>query len=445
MARRESVKLARMSVPPCGPAPDDRQPVRVTVLMPVAAPYREGLFASVAADPRVSLRVVYLDAGQPSWDVPAGYFRTDHAYPATHLRSWQLPRRGRTPVMVPRGLRAALRTGEPEVVVASEYGPAAQFARLWAARRGVPHLLFTECTAAVEDHIGGLQRRLQHAFARRVDGAIAVSSAARRRLLDLGLPPDRVTVALQAAELAAIREARRTGPGGDGDGGAPGSALRVLSVARLVPDKNVALLLRAAAQAAAELPRPVAVDLVGEGFLRPRLEAIAADLPLSVTFHGHRRGQELGALYAAADVFTLLSSYEAFGVVLREAAAAGLPIITTSVVGAAGDVARDRENAYLVRPGDLSAATVALTRVLGDPRRAAEMAAASAAIDREIAGGEAEAFVEAVLAAAGRRRGAAGAAGTAEPVRWRPRWRTDRPPSPEPQPLIEAEVPRLDR
>ncbi|WP_249012187.1 glycosyltransferase family 4 protein [Conexibacter sp. DBS9H8] len=418
-----------MSAPPAGRVPDHLHPLRVTVVMPVAAPYREGLFRSVAADPRIRLRVVYLDARQPSWDVPAGYFHTDHPYPAVHLRSSQLPRRGRTPVMVPRGIRAALRAGDPEVIVASEYGPAALVTRAWAARRGVPHLLLTECTAAVDDHISGLQRRLQHAFARRVDGAIAVSSPARQRLLELGLPADRVAVALQAAELAHIRAARSTReaaalrgdrgtrvdeqaeftPAVDANGAA--SALRVLSVARLVPDKNLALLLRAAAQAAAELPRPVTVDVVGEGFLRSRLEALAGELPITVTFHGHRHGPELAALYAAADVFVLLSAYEPFGVVIREAAAAGLPIITTSAVGAAPDVARDGANARLVPPGDLSAAVVALTRVLGDPATAGQMAAASLTVDAETAGGEAAAFIEAILAAArrhGRQPAAAG-------------------------------------
>ncbi len=365
---------------------------RITVVAPVAAPYREPLFEALSARPDVDLQVIYADAGQPSWDVPADFFSTAHAYPATHLSSRQLPRPGRTPVMLPKGLEQALAASRPDVIVASEYGPSAIRARLWGGRHHVPHLLLTECTPEIDARLPPAQLRWHRHFASNVDGAIAVSSAARRRLLNFGLADARITVALQSADLAAIRAVP---PSRDH------SPLRILTVARLVPDKNVAVLARAVGQAAVDLaPQQVALDVVGDGFLGARLEQTAAELAIDATFHGHRSGADLAELYARADVFALLSGYEPFGVVIREAAAAGLPIIATDVVGAVGDVAIAGRNALLVRPGDVSGAAVAISAMLGDRPRRAKMARESRAIDAATAGSEVDAFALAALRAA---------------------------------------------
>ena len=362
------------------------------MVAPVAAPYREPLFEALNARPDIALEVIYADAGQPSWDVPEDFFTTAHAYPATHLRSRQLPRPGRTPVMLPRGLEPALAASAPDVIVASEYGPLAIRARLWGGRHHVPHLLLTECTPEINPLLGSTQLRWHRHFANRVDGAIVVSSAARRRLRAFGVPDERITLALQSADLEPIR-AVLPFRGGD--------ELRLLTVARLVPDKHIAVLLRGAAQAAADLaPQKLVVDIVGDGFLRAGLEQTAAELGITARFHGHRSGAELAELYAEADIFTLLSGYEPFGVVIREAAAAALPMIVSDVVGAVGDVAIDGENAILVPPGDVSRAAMAIV-ALSDPVLRERMAEASRAIDAATAGAEVAAFAEATLRAAG--------------------------------------------
>jgi glycosyltransferase involved in cell wall biosynthesis len=382
MRAAECVKLAAM--------------LRITVVAPVAAPYREPLFEALNARADLECQVIYADASQPSWDVPDSFFATAHAYPAVHLASRQLPRPGRTPIMFPSGLETALAASAPDVIVASEYGPTAIRTRIWATHHGVPYLLLTECTPEINALLPPAQLRWHRRFAHLVDGAIAVSSPARRRLLDFGVEDARITVALQSADLSAIRS---TPPVRTDDGDR--DTLRLISVGRLVPDKNVGVLLRAVTQAAVDLaPRRLALDVVGDGFLRARLEQTAAELGIDAHFHGHRSGAELAQLYARADAFALLSAYEPFGVVVREAAAACLPIIVSDVVGAVGDVAIAGANALVVPPGDVSAAAVAITRVMGDPARRGRMAEESRRIDAATAGSEVAAFAAAVQRAA---------------------------------------------
>ena len=81
-------------------------------------------------------------------------------------------------------------------------------------------------------------------------------------------------------------------------------------------------------------------------------------------------------------MLALVSTYEPFGVTVREAAAAGLPLICSVRAGAAGDVAVDGENALLVDPTDRGAIATALGRLVRDAELRERLAAGSRAVTR---------------------------------------------------------------
>lgn len=59
--------------------------------------------------------------------------------------------------------------------------------------------------------------------------------------------------------------------------------------------------------------------------------------------------EEMAPIYAAADLFVMLSVFDTFGLVVTEAMAAGLPVIISPTVGA-GDIVRQGENGFVVSP-----------------------------------------------------------------------------------------------
>jgi glycosyltransferase involved in cell wall biosynthesis len=120
-----------------------------------------------------------------------------------------------------------------------------------------------------------------------------------------------------------------------------------------------------------------------------------------VRFRGYVGPSELPAVYAEADVLVLVSTYEPFGVTVREAAAAGLPLICTERAGAAGDVAVEGENALLVDPSDRDAVVSALRRVVRDGELRSRLSTGSLAVtERHPLEADVEAFERAVLRAA---------------------------------------------
>jgi glycosyltransferase involved in cell wall biosynthesis len=86
--------------------------------------------------------------------------------------------------------------------------------------------------------------------------------------------------------------------------------------------------------------------------------------------------EDVRTCYHVSDVLVHPSQFEAWALVINEAVACGLPVIATSVTGAAVELVRHRVNGMLVPPGDVAALSRAMLHV-AEPGRAADMGRAS--------------------------------------------------------------------
>lgn len=159
----------------------------------------------------------------------------------------------------------------------------------------------------------------------------------------------------------------------------PAEPFRTLFVGRLVERKGVRYLLDAVARARAT-GVAVALDVVGEGPMRPELEAHARSLDLgeAVRFHGFISDAELVQRYTACHAFVLPAvvdskgDVEGLGVVIIEALAYGRAAIASDAGGITDIVEHDRTG-LLVPPGDAVALADALVTLARDPERAARL------------------------------------------------------------------------
>ena len=110
----------------------------------------------------------------------------------------------------------------------------------------------------------------------------------------------------------------------------PSAPLRLLSVGRFSPQKNVPRLL----QAMARVDAPVELVLVGDGEERPHVEQLIEKLGLdNVRLVGAAHGADLLEWFRWGQAFVLSSDKEGLPLALLEAMAAGLPIVATDVPG----------------------------------------------------------------------------------------------------------------
>ena len=141
----------------------------------------------------------------------------------------------------------------------------------------------------------------------------------------------------------------------------------VLSVGRLETLKRTELLVRAAAH----LPSPGRVVIVGEGPERERLAELARELGIAdrVSFLGYVDDARLRSLYARAGAVFYAPWDEDYGLVTLEAFHSGKPVVTTSDAGGPLEFVKDGENGLVVE-ADPTAIGAALGRLLGAPETA---------------------------------------------------------------------------
>lgn len=226
-----------------------------------------------------------------------------------------------------------------------------------------------------------LSRVLRHARHVIAAGGYPATEAQRaaRRDLPITIVPPGVDTERFVPHDATQRIATRT------RFGVPADAELVLGVSRLVPRKGFDTTIRAAALLAGSRPRLV-VAIAGAGRDEARLRRLAAELSAPVRFLGRVGHDDLPALYASADVFTMLCrsrwgglEQEGFGIVFLEAAACGVPQIAGRSGGAAEAVDDGRTGLVIDDPEDVPAVADAISRVLDDPAAAAAMGSAARA------------------------------------------------------------------
>ena len=108
----------------------------------------------------------------------------------------------------------------------------------------------------------------------------------------------------------------------------------IVYVGRLVPQKNVNMLIRAYASLDPVIRKKHQLKIIGEGSEKPKLEALAKSLGAKVNFAGKiERHEDVIREVKAASLFVLPSRRESFGITIMESMLSGVPVISTATEG----------------------------------------------------------------------------------------------------------------
>ena len=163
-------------------------------------------------------------------------------------------------------------------------------------------------------------------------GIIAVSAALKNRMVELGIPSEKIKVIGNGVDPERFHgmdrlEARR-------QLGIPLKARVLVSVGSLVPVKAHSLLVSAMSEIAGR-HQDLVLYIVGEGPERPRLESDIRSKGLDhrILLPGNQPNSSLGLWFNAADLSCLASSREGWPNVISESIACGTPVVATRVGG----------------------------------------------------------------------------------------------------------------
>jgi glucosyltransferase len=200
---------------------------------------------------------------------------------------------------------------------------------------------------------------------------VAVSKAIMEAAKAFGIPAEKLSVRYIGIDSSRFKP-----------GGVPIGARhrRVLFVGRLVEKKGCEYLVKAMRIVSARLPDAKLV-IIGDGPLRVKLEHLAQRLGVPAEFIGTQEHDRVKAELDAARVLCLPSvratngDAEGFGLVLLEAQATGVPVVS-SAHGGADEGILEGVTGFRVAERDINAMADRLADVLADHQQAASMAAA---------------------------------------------------------------------
>lgn len=194
--------------------------------------------------------------------------------------------------------------------------------------------------------------RLLRTWWKRVDAFIALTEFQKRKLMQAGLPGERMHVKPNFAFDPGMPEWRRE------------SGAYALYVGRLSEEKGIEPLIRAYTQHGLQIP----LKVLGTGpLLEPMRQSIEeAGLSEVVSFLGRREQAEVTALMQGARLLAFPSvCYEGFPMAIAEAFATGLPVLA-SELGAVPEILLNGEAGWLAPPGDSDAWAMAMQAAWND-------------------------------------------------------------------------------
>lgn len=198
---------------------------------------------------------------------------------------------------------------------------------------------------------------------RKATTVVAVSEQVRQELLAMGVASEAIRVILNGIDLQEFH----SGEGNRAAFGLPEQVPFALFVGDIrTPRKNLETVLRALVQVPT-LHLAVVGGTEGSPYLK-----LAAKLHLSQRVHFLGQRQDVPDIMRSADMFVFPSRYETFGLVVLEAMASGLPVITASTTGAAQLITADC-GVVLADPEDTAALIDSLKLLVVDRTRRQQM------------------------------------------------------------------------
>jgi glycosyltransferase involved in cell wall biosynthesis len=342
---------------------------RVALVTEVIAPYRVPVFNELAALLDGGLHVIFIAETEARRDWPILRDQMRFGYEVLGGLQFSVPLRGDTqPVYLATPVSRRLDRGHFDAVVVGGWNHLeCYWALAWAKRRRRRFVLWSETPLLGPFPSRPARNALKRAVVRGADAYIVPGPSAGRYLDGLGAPPAAIHVAPNAVDVdfwSTCSEGAQRGPG-----------ITLLYSGRLVRSKGVDVAL--AAFAASRLATSAELVIAGDGPERARLESSA---PPGVRFVGPQEPEALRRLYHSSDLLVFPSLYDPWGLVLNEAACAGLAAAASDAAGATRDLIRDGENGLVVPAGDVDALRAVFDRMADDPGLASRLGFAATAI-----------------------------------------------------------------
>jgi glycosyltransferase involved in cell wall biosynthesis/peptidoglycan/xylan/chitin deacetylase (PgdA/CDA1 family) len=320
------------------PSTSSPMPLRIGILMDHPSPHMTPILDALSNHEGCVAEVIYLAPRSPgrSWGAPPGalpysYVRKSHYPWVAPLRLWGEMARKRVDVWILNTVYTS---------------PLTLLAVWWLNRRGKIWVYWNEPPRPRPFGFSKMKFFFLRSMLRRAQGLITTGQRAQDFYRPLGNGCRPILSVPYYLNLEGFIPCPLPQP-------RDGEPIRFLSCCQMISRKGLGILLQAC-RLLDSPPRQWHLTLVGHGPMRRKLERRSQRLSLSksITFRGEIPFDQRHRVFADAHVFVLPSTWDGWGMVIPEALASGLPVISTDQVMSAHEFIRDGENGFIIPAKD---------------------------------------------------------------------------------------------
>ena len=346
--------------------------MRLTLIINFISPHRIPVFNHIAKIKNVDFKVIFLaeTEGTRQWKICKDRINFDYKV----LRNLHIYIHSKEmPIYFNWGLWREFRKFKPDAICICGYHYLASIESLvYAKLKGIPITLWAGSHLSSGFVKNPLAEFYKKTIISRFDSYVTYGTAAREQIIHYGANPQKIVVGCNTVDVEwfakrseemreeEINEMKKKYP-----------SKNILYVGEFIERKGVINLIKAFE---ALNMKDVGLILVGKGKEKDKyLKYIKEHDIRDVFFEGFVQKEKIVKYYKLADVFVLPSLNEVWGLVVNEAMACGLPVISSKLAGVTKDLIKDGINGYSIDPYNTGELTDKLSLILSNENLRVEM------------------------------------------------------------------------
>ena len=308
---------------------------QVVYVSNMPAPYRVPVYDLVQQSSQYKFDLVYLTASEPDRN-----WRTVFDRSFVHLmKSRTVSFKGRFIHWTP-GLYEKLKSLSPDVIILTGYNPAHLVGAFYAIFHKTKLIIHTDGTMRSEANQSYWHRLIRRLLSFKVSAYIGTGESARELYVSHGAKAENIFISRLAVDNEMFRNNNPKLQKKEFD---------LIFVGRFEEIKRPLFVIDIAEKLSQSLGRTIHVVFIGSGSLDSSIrERLKNSKNISALLPGFVQPEHLPSWFHRSRVFVLPSTFEPWGLVANEAAAAGLPIVSTDVPGSVGEIIWDGVNGKVV-------------------------------------------------------------------------------------------------
>tara|TARA_B100002019_G_scaffold62783_1_gene53836 strand:- start:14263 stop:15339 length:1077 start_codon:yes stop_codon:yes gene_type:complete len=303
---------------------------KVALITNIPAPYRESTYEEISKNPDIDFNVIYSKKieSNRSWKFELG------KYKRTFLNSFTIPL-SQYEIHLNLSIYKRLNELNPDILILTGFNPVMLIAFFWARKKSKRIIIFSDGTLDSEKGISFIQRSIRKLFYKHANSFIAASQKTVNLHRHYGASDEDIFISCLCIDNDRLQT------------NCTEKTYDLMFSGQLINRKQPLFFIEVA-EKYLKLNGKCKALILGDGKLNDEVSSRIKNSKVDFHFPGFVQQDDLVDYYSKAHIFLFPSLSDPWGIVVNEAVAAGLPVISSKHPGSVGELIVNKKNSFVL-------------------------------------------------------------------------------------------------